>query len=112
MSLDRQECDVLVAGAVNTDLVAWVERAPRAGETITGSEFAVFGGGKGANQAVAVARSGVRTAMLGAVGHDDFGCQRLASLAEEGIDTSGILVANGAASGVALIVVETHGENR
>lgn len=103
---------VLVAGAINTDLVAWVRRAPAAGETVTGSRFGVFGGGKGANQAVASARSGARTTMLGAVGRDDFGRSRLADLQAEGIATEGVAVIDGVASGVALIIVDQEGENR
>ena len=81
---------VLVAGAINTDLVARVDKAPDAGETVTGSSFAIFGGGKGANQAIAAARSGAPTAMLGALGDDDFGRQRRADLDAEGIDTESV----------------------
>ncbi len=103
---------VLVAGAINTDLVARVHRAPEAGETVTGSEFNVFGGGKGANQALACARSGAPTVMLGALGHDDFGRQRLADLQADGIDVESVRLTEGVASGVALIVVDDRGENR
>ena len=104
---------VLVAGAINTDLVARVAKAPDAGETVTGSTFAIFGGGKGANQAIAVARSGAPTAMFGALGDDDFGRQRRADLDAEGIDTSSVARSTTAASGVALIVVEEEtGQNR
>ena len=104
---------VLVAGAINTDLVARVPTAPAAGETVTGSAFAIFGGGKGANQAVAAARSGVATAMLGALGRDDFGRQRLADLEREAIDVADVAVVPGTPSGVALIVVEERsGQNR
>ncbi len=104
---------VLVAGSINTDLVARVEKAPDAGETVTGSSFAIFGGGKGANQAIAVARSGAPTAMFGALGDDDFGRQRRADLAAEGIDTGSVERSTTAASGVALIVVEEEtGQNR
>jgi ribokinase len=104
---------VLVAGAINTDLVARVERAPAAGETVTGSAFAIFGGGKGANQAIAAARSGAPTAMLGALGDDDFGRQRRADLNAEGIDTNSVARSESAPSGVALIVVEERtGQNR
>jgi ribokinase len=104
---------VLVAGEINTDLVGRVARAPEAGETVSGSAFAVFGGGKGANQAVACARSGAATAMLGAVGDDDFGRQRLDDLRADGIDTGAVDVTQEAASGVALIVVEeASGQNR
>lgn len=105
--------DVLVAGAINTDLVARVERAPESGETVTGSAFDVFGGGKGANQTLASARSGPRTAILGAVGEDEFGRQRLSDLQADGVDTSAVLVRADAPSGVALITVEVaSGQNR
>jgi ribokinase len=104
---------VLVAGAINTDLVARVAKAPDAGETVTGSTFAIFGGGKGANQAIAAARSGAPTAMFGALGDDDFGRQRRADLDGEGIDTDSVARSTTAASGVALIVVEEEtGQNR
>jgi ribokinase len=104
---------VLVAGAINTDLVARVAKAPGAGETVTGSTFAIFGGGKGANQAIGAARSGAPTAMLGALGDDDFGRQRRADLDAEGIDTRSVARSTTAASGVALIVVEEEtGQNR
>ena len=104
---------VVVAGAINTDLVARVAKAPAAGETVTGSSFAIFGGGKGANQAIAAARSGARTAMFGALGDDDFGRQRRADLDREGIDTESVARSTTAASGVALIVVEEEtGQNR
>lgn len=104
---------VLVAGAINTDLVARVEKAPAAGETVTGNSFAIFGGGKGANQAIAAARSGAPTAMLGALGDDDFGRARRADLDAEGIDTGAVARHESEPSGVALIVVEEEsGQNR
>jgi ribokinase len=103
---------VLVAGAINTDLVARLKVLPEAGETVTGQSFAVFGGGKGANQAFAAARSGADTVMLGALGNDDFGKQRLADLTAEGIDVSFVATTDQAASGVALIFVEDSGQNR
>ena len=104
---------VLVAGAINTDLVARVEHAPAAGETVTGSSFAIFGGGKGANQAIATARSGAPTAMLGALGDDDFGRARRADLDAEGITTTFVAQHETEPSGVALIVVEDKtGQNR
>lgn len=104
---------VLVAGAINTDLVARVEHAPAAGETVTGSGFAIFGGGKGANQAIATARSGAPTAMLGALGNDDFGRARRADLDAERIVTAFVAQSETEPSGVALIVVEEKtGQNR
>jgi ribokinase len=106
------ESTVLVAGAINTDLVGRARRSPGAGETVTGSSFAIFGGGKGANQAFAAARSDVRTVMLGAVGDDDFGRARLSDLQAEGIRTDGVATRPDMASGVALILVDDGGENR
>ncbi|MEZ4506162.1 MAG: PfkB family carbohydrate kinase [Thermomicrobiales bacterium] len=103
---------ILVAGSINTDLVVRARRAPEAGETVTGTSFAQFGGGKGANQAVAAARAGGQVAMLSGVGVDDFGRQRLADLAAESVNTSTILVTDRASSGVALITVDETGQNR
>jgi ribokinase len=103
---------ILVAGAINTDLVANVDRAPEAGETITGKSFSIHSGGKGANQAVAVARSGAEALMLGGVGCDDFGRARMTDLQMDGVDTSWIATLDNVSSGVALIVVESSGENR
>jgi ribokinase len=105
--------DVLVAGAINTDLVARLPRAPEAGETVTGSTFNIFGGGKGANQTLASARSGAATAILGSLGRDDFGSQRLADLRDEGVETAAIMIRDDAPSGVTLITVEdSSGQNR
>jgi ribokinase len=103
---------VLVAGSINTDLVVGVKNAPEAGETVIGQSFNIFGGGKGANQALAAARSGAATAMLGAVGADEFGAARLADLRADGIDVESVAVLDDVASGVALITVETSGQNR
>lgn len=103
---------ILVAGAINTDLVAYVDRAPEAGETITGRTFEMHGGGKGANQAVAAARSGAAIAMLGGVGEDDFGTARKAGLRADRIDISWVKTFDDVSSGVALITVEASGENR
>jgi ribokinase len=111
-STQLSEPTVLVAGAINTDLVGRAVRSPEAGETVTGSSFAIFGGGKGANQAFAVARSGVRTAMLGAVGDDDFGRSRLGDLRAEGIAIDNVATRPQMSSGVALISVDDSGENR
>lgn len=105
--------DVLVAGAINTDLVARVLHAPEAGETITGSTFNIFGGGKGANQALAAARSGATTAILGALGRDSFGEARLNDLKADGVSVTGVMIRDDAPSGVALITVEdATGQNR
>ncbi|MGX1244285.1 ribokinase [Streptomyces pseudovenezuelae] len=102
--------DLLVVGSANADLVIGVERRPRAGETVLGSDLAVHPGGKGANQAVAAARLGSRTALLARVGDDGHGRLLLDSLRAAGVDTVGVLV-GGAPTGVALITVDPSGDN-
>ena len=104
--------EVVVVGSVNADLVVSVARLPRAGETVVGGRFARFGGGKGANQAVAAARAGARVTMVGAVGADDLGDEALRALADEGIDVSCVARLEDVATGVAAIVVDGHGENQ
>ncbi|MFI9547021.1 ribokinase [Streptomyces sp. NPDC052016] len=102
--------DLLVVGSANADLVIGVERRPGAGETVLGSDLAVHPGGKGANQAVAAARLGARTALLARVGDDAHGRLLLDSQRAAGVDTVGVLV-GGAPTGVALITVDPSGDN-
>ncbi|MFD3501984.1 ribokinase [Streptomyces sp. NPDC058676] len=102
--------DLLVVGSANADLVIGVERRPDAGETVLGSDLAVHPGGKGANQAVAAARLGARTALLARVGDDAHGRLLLDSQRAAGVDTVGVLV-GGAPTGVALITVDPSGDN-
>ncbi|GGZ15482.1 ribokinase [Streptomyces nitrosporeus] len=102
--------DLLVVGSANADLVVGVERRPAPGETVLGSDLVVHPGGKGANQAVAAARLGARTALLARVGDDAHGRLLLDSQREAGVDTGGILV-GGAPTGVALITVDPSGDN-
>ncbi|MHB9861591.1 ribokinase [Streptomyces sp. YIM S03343] len=102
--------DLLVVGSANADLVIAVERRPGPGETVLGSDLAVHPGGKGANQAVAAARLGGRTALLARVGDDTYGRLLLDSLRASGVDTVGVLV-GGAPTGVALITVDPSGDN-
>ncbi|MEW2567751.1 ribokinase [Streptomyces sp. NPDC047070] len=104
------EYDLLVVGSANADLVVGVERRPGAGETVLGSDLALHPGGKGANQAVAAARLGARTALLARVGDDAHGRLLLDSQRAAGVDTAGVLV-GGAPTGVALITVDPSGDN-
>jgi len=101
---------IVVVGSINADLVAKVERIPRSGETVLGTDFNIYPGGKGANQAVAVARLDYPVFMIGKVGSDVFGPQLRSSLSEAGVDVSAVATVDGA-SGVALIEVGPTGEN-
>ncbi|MEV4191958.1 ribokinase [Streptomyces toxytricini] len=101
---------ITVLGSANMDLVAYVPKAPRLGETVTGREFRTVPGGKGANQAVAAARLGARVAMIGAVGADAFGVRLRSALTAAGVDTCGLRTVEGA-SGTAHITVDDEGGN-
>ena len=101
---------IVTVGSINMDLVSSAERIPRPGETLIGRTFHANSGGKGANQAVAVARLGYPSVMLGMVGEDALGEQLLQTLQNYGVDTSHIGVATGS-SGTASIVVDVAGEN-
>lgn len=102
--------DLLVVGSANADLVIGVERRPAAGETVLGGDLSTHPGGKGANQAVAAARLGARTALLARVGDDGHGRLLLDSLCSAGVDPAGVLT-GGAPTGVALITVDPSGDN-
>ncbi|PKB64603.1 MAG: ribokinase [SAR202 cluster bacterium Io17-Chloro-G2] len=103
---------VVVLGGINMDLVSITPRFPQAGESVVGTRFLTYPGGKGANQAVAAARMGARTAMVGRVGDDIFGPQLLATLESNGIDLSGISVSPGVSSGIAVIDIDESAQNR
>lgn len=101
---------VVVFGSINMDLVARAPRLPAPGETVAGSGFAAAPGGKGANQAVASARLGAPTVMVGRVGDDALGAELRSALAAAGVDAAGVLTTPGP-SGVAQIAVDDRGQN-
>ena len=101
---------IVVVGSINMDLVARTPRIPRAGETLIGSGFETSPGGKGANQAVAIARLGFPVFLVGLVGDDVFGEASLQNLRTAGVDTSAVGRVSGP-SGVAQIQVADSGEN-
>lgn len=101
---------IVVVGSINTDLVAVTRRIPAIGETVTGTDFQIHPGGKGANQAVAVARLGYPVRLIGRLGSDVFGTQLRAHLESAGVDVAGVVTSEGT-SGVAVIVVSEQGEN-
>jgi ribokinase len=101
--------ELTVIGSINLDLVARVERLPRPGETLTGTDFERFPGGKGANQAVAAAKLGARVKMIGAVGADAFADDALAGLRHAGVE---LHLQSEDVTGTALILVAEDGENQ
>lgn len=103
---------IAVLGGVNMDLVTYSSRFPGPGETIAGRRFLTYPGGKGANQAVAVARLGARAAMIGRVGDDIFGPQLITALQTAGVDTSRIAIAPNQTSGIAVINIDSAAQNR
>ena len=102
---------VIVFGSINMDLVAKTPRLPVVGETIQGYEFFTAAGGKGANQAVAAARLGIPTYLVGRLGNDDFGRRLLTELQAAGVRTDGVSIDEVTSSGVAVITVDDRGEN-
>lgn len=100
-----------VVGSINRDLVVYVDRLPRPGETVFGNRFQQFPGGKGANQAVAASRLGGDVHLVGNVGSDPFGKEMRDFLAGENIDTSEIAILDTASTGIALITVDSASEN-
>lgn len=103
--------ELVVVGSLNMDLVVRAERIPAPGETVPGGDLHTYPGGKGANQAVGVARLGARVCMVGRVGDDAHGQALRDHLHAAGVDTAAVLVTPGTASGVALIVVDAAGQN-
>ena len=102
---------VAVVGSINADLAAFGSPLPRSGETVIGSDFSLVLGGKGANQAIAAARAGAPTYMVGAVGEDMFRELTLATLALEGVDISAVQITDGS-TGIAHIRVDAvSGQN-
>ena len=101
---------IIVIGSSNTDMVVRSEHLPRPGESVLGGDFMMAGGGKGANQAIAVARMGHRVIFSSAVGKDMFGDAAVAGYQRFGVDTS-YIVRKDTPSGIALIMVDSAGQN-
>lgn len=102
---------ILVVGSSNTDMVIKTQNFPAPGETILGGRFLMNAGGKGANQAVAAARLGGMVTFVGKIGDDIFGKQAVQQLEDEGINVEYVAVDPENPSGVALITVDSKGEN-
>ena len=102
--------NICVIGSLNMDLVVKVDTMPKSGQTLIGSNFKEVPGGKGANQAVAMARLGGNVSMIGKVGNDGFGQTLLNALKADNVDTDYIGIEEGP-TGVALITVDKNAEN-
>ena len=102
---------IAVIGSSNTDMVIKSDRIPVPGETVLGGNFFMNPGGKGANQAVAAARMDGNVTFIAKVGNDLFGKESIANWQKENIDTKHVIIDESNPSGVALIMVDSKGEN-
>lgn len=102
--------DVIVLGSLHMDIMVSAPDRPRRGETLAGHAWSLKPGGKGGNQAVEVALAGARTAMIGAVGDDDFGRALLQNLEVHGVDKSGVAVRKDAGSGISVAIIDSGGD--
>ena len=107
----KQNSDVVVVGSSNTDLVIESAKLPKPGMTVLGGKYQIVSGGKGANQAVAAARTGAQVIFVANIGCDDFGDDAMARLDREGIGTKFVVRDQNAPSGVAFIMVGDKGRN-
>ena len=103
--------NLVVLGSINADHILNLETFPTPGETVTGNQYQVAFGGKGANQAVAAGRSGANIAFIACTGDDDTGERVRKQLASDKIDIAPVSVVAGESTGVALIFVNAEGEN-
>jgi len=106
-----KKAKIVVIGSSNTDMVIKSHHLPAPGETILGGQFYMTAGGKGANQAVASARLGADVTFVAKVGNDIFGKKALENFKNDNIDISYIQADDNVPSGIALILVDTNGEN-
>lgn len=102
--------DVVVLGSLHMDIMVSAPDRPRRGETLAGDAWRLKPGGKGGNQAVEAALAGTRTAMIGAVGRDDFGTRLLANLRDHAVDTARVAVHPSAETGMSVAIVDADGD--
>jgi ribokinase len=101
----------IVVGSINMDLVMPLDTFPKPGETVSTTELQKFPGGKGANQAVAIARLGKPVSLVGCVGDDEFGTSLLEGLHSNKVDTEGVRTIGGVSTGLAFITIDNTGQN-
>jgi ribokinase len=102
---------IIVFGSINMDMTLPVGQFPQPGETVLSPGSETFAGGKGANQALAAARTGAKTALVGRVGDDGMGLRILNGLRRDGVMTSGVAVSEDLPTGLAIVITNTEGEN-
>jgi len=102
---------IAVIGSIIADLAVRTPRVPTVGENLRADSFALRPGGKGANTAVAVARSGAEAMLVGSIGDDDFGRMEMDNLRQEGVNVDAVVVDPEASTGVALVIIDAQGEN-
>jgi len=110
--INISKAKVLVIGSLNHDIVLYVSRMPVAGETLSSEGSLSQCGGKGANQAVACARLGASVSMIARVGDDSVGPMLRSALEDEAVDVENVMITDGEASGVAVVLLTPEGENR
>ena len=111
INFKTENMKITVIGSTNIDMCSHLHRLPGPGETAGGGKFMQANGGKGANQAVAAARLGGKVNFITALGDDNFAQQLKLEFINEGIDTSGIITIAGEHTGIALIMIDSNGEN-
>src|SRR5215217_3826465 len=107
----RSMAGVFVVGSINQDFVLKIDRRPEPSETVSDAELSFHPGGKGANQAIAVARLGADVTMFGRVGEDGFGEDLVQNLSDNGVDTTRVEPTPEAPTGSAFVTVIPDGEN-
>jgi ribokinase len=107
----NKQLDILVYGSLNMDFVAFLNKLPEKGETLSANEFSMIAGGKAANQAVAASRLGASVGMVGRIGNDYLGEQLKNALKKEGIVTEQIKITPNCTTGIAMISVDQLGNN-
>jgi ribokinase len=108
--MSTHPADVVVFGSLHLDIMVQAPGRPRLGETMVGQGWSLKEGGKGGNQAVEAARHGARTAMVGAVGTDDFGRRLIAHLQQHRVETQAVRIVPDASSGMSVALVEPQGD--
>lgn len=108
----KNDKKILVIGSINMDLIMSLPRVPEAGESLFAKDYMESPGGKGSNQAIAVSRLGGNVSYIGKVGNDEYGSRLKESLESFNVKTDNLLIAEGANTGRALILLEENGQNR